>query len=811
MSKLLLADITNERLRRSLGGAEFAFPVLAQKSTLTLGLRFSEQLGIRHVEIYPTVHEIRATIGPVDEQPVAGQFSLKVGGGSPVVGTNLTTLLNYNVTAAEMQAAIRVLTGLSAATVEEDEDSFLVRGVASTISVFNNTLRPISFVRVLAYEVDGSTTQAIRLQRAPYAFTDVYDQRVPSPPVVTRVGAGSLDPDLPEIQKLTVPLDFQNSYRLRRTSPTLKKSALLGVADGPDEIAAAINPNADGLGLSDDVDGVFIVEEHPTDPASLISFTGSMLGGGYDLLEVEVFDPKPGDYWLHLNLDTAMLAEAFRAAGVHKLMRVPIEIFADIEGDDEETRTVTVYQGEVTIRESVTHGDLATAQNIDWINPPTAKQFAPVSPDSLTEGARFWPFLLGNGSDIEFQKTHSLNSPRIRVNLRENITEGRELVHGTDFEYVHDDNDAVTITLLGTYASSPPALNALTGTVQDLTLTSTWLGHNQPINTITGLQAILDAHGAAIAELQARIGIGGDVTLAAPSVGGDITRPLPSVWRIPRTRPANMPEDPGTLIGWNPFAEGSLLRDIRLLPAVHLAVANVESLPATLPAPSATYRDRVFYSSIARPDFPGGELPLGAYAACDGRDWYRVARESDSESTWYPTLFSFELFRLSVSPDELALRKTLDLAVGLEAALFTPQRRPDERRTVGRYSLILERGVRLADASPGTPGSNIDTHFSSPVILAQHDFDLTEVPCYKRIGLSINRSSGGVLTATATKFATPISVSPPASADFVLRLRLARPDFEDLPLDGRGIPAFRGLNVGLDGKIDTTLGQLVIS
>jgi hypothetical protein len=189
-----------------------------------------------------------------------------------------------------------------------------------------------------------------------------------------------------------------------------------------------------------------------------------------------------------------------------------------------------------------------------------------------------------------------------------------------------------------------------------------------------------------------------------------------------------------------------------------------------------------------------------------------VRRESDEETTWYPTAFELEFFRISISPDELALRTRLDLAVGIEMALFDPLRRPAERATVGRMSLILERGERVVDASPATTGSNIASYFGSPTILGRMDFDLTTIPTRRKFSLSVARAGDGTLTARVGKMLlAPGVVSPPASADFALRLRLARVDFQNLPEDGRGLLAVRGLDVGLDGEPDKVSGRYTIA
>jgi hypothetical protein len=370
--------------------------------------------------------------------------------------------------------------------------------------------------------------------------------------------------------------------------------------------------------------------------------------------------------------------------------------------------------------------------------------------------------------------------------------------------YTAAETSADLITLSG-FPSTPTA-----GQYKALVMTygrpATYQGHTHGIDDTPEAKQRIEDLEARVAALEAGTIPGGAPAPATST--GTLMRPLPSIWRVFRAR--TQPLNPGTLLGWNPFAEGSPLRDIRLLPAVHLEADNVELLPGTLPAASDAYRNRVFFSPVERTDIGGGTLPAGGYAACSGTEWYRVAREGEEGSTWYPTLFNFELFRLSISPDELALRTRLDLAFGFEMACLAPLRRPDERSTVARASLLIERGVRLADTGPGSVGSNIDTHFASPVILARHDFDLTAVPTAKRFAISVARSGSDVLTATVEKFFTPSVVSPPASADFVLRARLARFDVEDLPLDGRGIIPIRGLDVGVDGAPDNALGRYTI-
>ena len=872
MSKLLIADLTNEKLRREVGGAEFAFPPQKQRAKLRFGLRFSEQTGRRHYPIYPTVEEIRVTVGELDKRPEAGDFSLKVGNDAAVVGDNVTADLSYTFTAIELETALNNLTTVSGATVTEDDESFLIRGVADPIAAYGNSLRPITFARVTSYTVDGETVQALRLQRAPFAFIDANDQRVPAAPSVKRLAAGGSEGDVefPEIQQLTIPLDFAGTYRLR-TADNIQKSGLLGVADGPKEVAAAINPNSEGIGLATDEDGLFTVTEHPSEPAALIEFGGSMYGVGHDLLNVEVFAAPSGDYWLELDFDTAATAEAFREVDE---IRVPIEIFADFEDEED----VPVYRGEITILESVTHDDLGTAQNIDFLEPPAAKTYQPVSPNSLTSGTRFYPFLIGDGSDTgPFAIPHNLDSPRTFVHLRENIASGKELVQGTDYQVNYGDDDQLTITLLGTYAASAPATDALSGTVQDLTSTSTWLSHTHPIADITGLREELDGIHEWIAYFRNKLGTNRKLSISSGTTAG-----LGPTWQFPplfEAYPSRVSID---------AAQGGRLVDVDLsqlgrarglLAAVH--DASVESLTAALPAASSDYIGRVFRNDWQRFQVRSGEghrfgySEVGEFLACDGRVWYPVkkygrhesgvtfttdfatddtllsAEQNEfpngtkvvltttgtlpaplaaattyyvrdrtrdtlslaatetgdaitltddgtgthtlykvAESSYYPTVFERELFRVEVTEEMLHIGSTFETQIALELATYAAN-------TNAFWTLAFEVGEKLVDDSPGTPGHNLARIRWRGTPMFEQTIVLTPNAPLQHFGLEIGRALvNEVDTLSATGHihgATDDSLVPPNGPGFLLRARLIRFDTENNQSDPDGFVLLRGL------------------
>jgi hypothetical protein len=819
VQKLLYADLGGDTLAESLAsaGSDYSFGTLIQGTKLKLGFRLVEEVEGEYVEVDRTVLSIRAKIGELYAQPASGTWRIWIGPieDEPVEGTNLTTEIAVGASAATVAAALNatsiVGTTYGLASVTLDDGSYFVTFADETTQtpLRGANLRPdvISFLRVWASAQDGIWTHELRLDKAGLAFADQIISELPAAPVVTthRVGVDNGDgTGINEIQKIQFNPRFRGIYEVRwsdRISPLLNRD------DGPDQFGEAL------VDLADD-DGAFLVT-NPSPNIGMVEFSGSMGMQPQADLAIVVVDNPPADRYVVLDLGEKVCADVLRQMELDDAdeIDVPFEVEIRYEDEtDEDLVLVWIWQRTVTVRRRLTREGEATVNDTDYMRPINSRSYRPYNASQHASGVAFYPFELGDGVLTVHPIDHNLHTLLVDVDLRENAPGGAWLVEGTDYIVAYDDEgtgeDAIVITLLGDYASDPPEAGDLIGVVVGREVVSefqedvTW-----EIAQINGLVAEFDALKARVLALEA-----GEFPGTAPasslSTSAAISRPLPRVWNVMRSR--TQPEAPSALLGWNPFADGSTLRDIRLLPAVHLDVDDIEVLPSVLPAAADSYRDRVFYSATDREDFPGGVLYSGQYAACDGRDWYRIAREGEAGSTWYPTLFNLELFRISISPDELALRTTLDLAFGFEAAMFRPLRRALERGAVARYSLVLERGVRVADATPATTGSNIDTHFGSPVILAQHDFDLTEVPAARRFGLSISRSGAGVLAATATIFNTPSVVSAPATADFVLRARLCRFDVEDLPLDARGIVAVRGLDVGTDGLTDTTLGKYTI-
>lgn len=366
---------------------------------------------------------------------------------------------------------------------------------------------------------------------------------------------------------------------------------------------------------------------------------------------------------------------------------------------------------------------------------------------------------------------------------------------------------ANSLTLSGFAAT--PTLNQYEVIIMTAGRPATYQSHTHTIGEVTGLQTALDALSDRVTALEALAPGALQATSSSSGTGTTISQLLVPVWNVLRSR--TLPAQPLTLLGWDPYTLDSPLRASRLLPAVHDNAT--EALPAApLPAAAAAYVGKVFTTAADRTDFPGGTLKIGDFAACDGREWYRVTYESGSGSSYYPTPYDFELFRVPVNDAQFVLSSTLELLFGFELALFTGTRNTRDRRSACTWTLKLELGEWTGDTTPGTPGVNLDTFFTDPIIVVEQRIHVTESPSQHRFGVRITRDAANAFEVTPISYRKELAVvTDPDSANLVIRARLCRFDTEDTPSDAKGLIAVRGLDIGLDGQVDPALGKLTIT
>ena len=799
MEALLYASLTNQTLSETLGGPEFDWPTLTEGDSVRLALRFANRIDDTDVETYPDVQTVRLSVGKIDSRPTGGQWSLKLGTGNAGGGTNTTGALSWNATAAQIQTALETLlasptfaiTGQAslpnAVSVTAKDGSFLVVFNNTSVGAWANdiplsaglnTLDPVSFVRHRSWLSNTQRIHEIRLTQSPLAFADSWDFVVPAAPGVSvvREGGESAGVSYNEIQHLEVPPAFRGSYYLQRTD-TSRKSELLSTADGPEEIALALANLAD--------DGGQFVVTNPLSNAAHIEFAGSMGGIDQDLLEVHVATAPPGDTTIEMSLATASVYQLFRTASLVEGLALELEV--TYEGPDEEIRTWS-YRATVSMQRELISAGLAAAQNIDWLRPPGPRDYVPFNLNQVITGSQHYATTLGNGVDSVITVDHNLDTEAIHLTIRENVPGGEILRLGTDYTVVVDDENSVTITFIAGYPESAEYAAVITSAGP----TSAFQAHTHTIGQITDLQSILDGLGERLSDLEELAPAG---VLSSPEATS-----VSSSWTLPRAFEVYPTREPVTADSIQALIDGdvALPKAGGLLAAIH--DASTESLTVPLPAPASNLTGRVFANnSGSTVTLPGGlgrrgvPLKAGEFAACDGRVWYRVERFG-SESSYYPSDFTRELFTLFVNERQFRLRTEFSLQFAVELAVL-------KSNTSCQWSLEIQTGTAPQDTSPGTTGSNLqNVVWTSTPVLAQR-LILTPVACQHVFGLRIKRSLVGVtdtITLDQLLYGASIAGTAPASANFAVRARLVRFDTENSQSDPRGFVAVKGL--GLTGE-----------
>ena len=331
------------------------------------------------------VRTLRASIGKVLAAPTTGWFKL-------LIGAAETQEINFDAngvlfkTAAEGSGLIETVENPATGTwvvktTHADSEGPL------PIYVHTNKLGPVSFVRVRQFKLFGVWWFECRLIQAPLAFNSGHERVLPMPPTVRRIRDGSAgsetEPPVNELQALHLPPDFRGTYFLRWN---YRVSKLLGIEDGPDEIAAALNAMFGS--------GKRFEATNPEPDNAYVEFIGELGGSQQPLITVEVNTFAPGVLTFTLPLDRAEMAAALRTVAE---IEVPFEVEAEIVDDGEDLadptvpgRIITLFQQPVKVVREQIWDELATVQNLDWLRPPQPRDYIPFTPDQIIVGVQHY-------------------------------------------------------------------------------------------------------------------------------------------------------------------------------------------------------------------------------------------------------------------------------------------------------------------------------------------------------------------------------------------------------------------------------------
>lgn len=794
VQSLLFANLSTLELTETLDGGAVALPPVVAGSDITIKLRLASKVSGTAVESTRTMDSLKASLGLADARPLSGTFKLHIGDSAPVPGENVTAALAYNATAEQVAEAINALTGIATLVpclVAKDDDTWTIQfeddSAAVDIACHETTLQPISFVNVGSYlAADDTYRHTLRLTQTPVAQTATFGLVVPEAPSVIALQDGGEDGAITwnEIQKLKIPAEFRGAFQLQRG---FRRTEPIGLPTSAEEIA-------DRLAALADEDSEFSLTEEQD--AVLIEFRGAMGATDQDLLEVVVFDPPAGDPTFTLRTNTAEMAALLdRLADKNGEAKILLELTLNIADEqDEETLRDYRFRSELTILEPVNTEARNVAATLTWNQPPSRRRYIPFSPDQIATGHRQYSASIGDGVAVEFELSHNLDTDKLHVTVRQNTAGGTRI---DDDTYTCEFTDSNTLTL--TFGSAP-ASNALLVLITSAAQEANFQSHTHPIGEITGLDALLTDLGSRVDVLETAAGIAGSISSAEPGTSIVAQWTLPTFVELLALRdPLKLDEKVASLSSI-PAEVLTKARRSGLLPAVHDATA--EALPDPLPtSPAGSYEGKVYQNQTgAEVVLPGGmgrksvKLKDDEYAAVlveGGRvSWYRVAKvhPDSTEKSWYPTDYDRELFFIAVNDAQLRVKKQLEVKLGIEVGIFGAN-------TKCQWVVIIEHGTWSQETSPATTGVNLKAITWNATPILKQPIIVTPVPHIAPLGCRIIRTASETFTAKKIAYGeTSAGGSAPASANFLLRARLACFDTEDGEPDPRGFVGVAACN-----------------
>ena len=632
MKTLLTANLSTKVVTD--GGATWTPPQYRFGETVTLALRFAQNVAGNVVEPTLDIRAMKASYGSVDLRPASGTWTLQVGAGAQT-GANTTGALQYDCTPDALAAAINAKTGITGvygtASVKKMDGTWTIvfgTGAAEVpVQVRDNLLFPVSFGRIAAYAVDGIWRHEVRLTQAPLAFSDAGSRILPDAPSVTRVRAGATDGGFTynEIQSLFVPPDFRGTYQLKFGD--YARTQELSVADDATTIQAAL-----AAAYGDD----FKVT-NPQPYTATIEFVNALAASAQALIVAQALNTPPGDYTFTLALDRAELASRLKA---EETITAPLEVWLQLADSDDNLTWVLAFAQDVTVARPVTWQSMELVPGVNWLIAPSPTDYVPFSRESVITGQQFARAQVGDGEATSFAITHGLATNYVFAWVRVNASPGAQLIEGTDYSVTIVDANSVTVTALGT---APTTNHWLVTIVSAQTVAAFAAGLNIDIAQVNGLQAILDSILATLAQFQTLIP---DISPGAATGNTVLAFDLPPVTELyPGTWPAGQDVTAKTLHGR------------RFTPAIH--DDSVTSL-TTLPLPTATDAEGSVYQNNtgATIALAGGLVADGGFFGSDGIALYPLSRSGSSVS-YFPTALERELWRIEINDEMLWTGKTL--------------------------------------------------------------------------------------------------------------------------------------------------------
>ena len=532
-ANLFYVDLYNGAACKSASGDVLTFPSWVAGGTISFSLRFLDYVGGFN-EADADISALRVSVGEIDARPVSGQYKIKVGVEAST-GANTTAFLDWNASAATVQAALNSLSAYTDAfTCDDAAGSILIRrndGAEATLAVAANRLIPRSFGRITGSEIDGEWVYDLRLTVAPLSYSDSATRVLPAAPSITTIQDGGTDPSgttiWNEIQALYVPPNFRGTYQLRYG---YGKTILLDPTDGATQLQDALDTilaMACPAGTGESAGSCTVT--NPASNIAHIEFKGGLAGMDLDPLVVQVFSAPAGDWTFDLPLNFAELREAMRDKDS---ITVPFEAEADfyLNSSDHTAGTVTrkLWRTTVTIKRPLIWPDMAVVPGVDWLF-PNPVDYLPFSADQVITGQQHYATTLGDGSAKTFVLTHGLATTDISgIVVRDNSTGA--VLEPAAYDVTINGADTVTLAF-----SSAPTSNGIRAIITSAGPKSAFVDHHHAISEIgdtvdgqfvTTLQNVLDDFGSRIELLESLIGRTDVVVVTSGNAKSEFTMPV---------------------------------------------------------------------------------------------------------------------------------------------------------------------------------------------------------------------------------------------------------------------------------------------
>lgn len=766
MKETVFVNTTKGEAWSSNSGGQYDFRPAVAGEIRKISLRFIEEINDIRLDVDPNIQSMQISVGLIDARPTGGYVRYQFGSGaSNEQNTTAPLAFNHNIGALRSAIPLEVINEYGEPKIVSLPGSVgIIWDQYVLITPRENRLRPLSFVRVHAYElVDGSGwMHELRMVQAPLAQTTAWVKELPPAPSVETIRDGGADNSntflWSEIQDLTVPAAFRGTYSLRNPV-TLARTDILSTDDDADSIAeqlAKIYP-----------DGTVKVT-NPKDQAARLEWTGDYIG--QDIAQVEVFvdDAPEGDPTFSLDFRSAHIYSALRD---QETFNAQLEVRAIIKREDNSEEPVILFRSPFSVTRDQNWDGMSSAVTPLWLRPPTPIDYVPYTDDQVIIGDQHYVAVIGDGVSSQITIDHNLNSEDISgIVIRENDSPGA-IIDTSNYSIELNGVNSLSITF-----DEPPSNAGLVAIISVAGPVSAFQAHTHTQEQIVGLVDLLENLAGRIDVLEEILPSSGPAASTSNTTGTIIK--LPQTGEVLFAKSKDLwKEDELNLETIN------LLRPPPMLPAVHND-SPVDPLPDPLPLPIA---DTVYVSDRNAVIPIGGGIRSqtvhdGNTVASDGRYLYAV-RQSSNTNSYYPTSFERTLFALAINEKMLAVNRTFEVAFGVQSQLV-------KATCQAQWVLSIQLGVFTEETTPAPIGLNLEfVNWGEPIF--EQILILSSLMQSHSFGLRIRRKATEfLLDQQLYGVWSGNNSAAPNNANFAVRAMLSKFDTENRD-DPRGFIAWR--------------------